>query len=170
MRTFEVVSSGAHQAWDTVLDGWHHLRDLATHAITHFTPHRRDKDSTEVETVADQIALSGARWGLLTTEVQETDDEILVRLEAPGMEADDFDIDVADNRLIVRGEKHVEKSRKQGDFHIMECAYGRFQRAIPLPATVDESRAEARYQRGVLSIALPKREGNQRRHIKVATV
>ena len=167
MRTIEVVRNGAHQAWESVLDGWHHLRDLAAHALTRFTPTRRENKEGEVETVADQIALAGARWGLLTTEVQETDDEILVRLEAPGMDAEDFDIDVADNRLVVRGEKHVESDRKRGDFHIMECAYGRFQRAIPLPTTVDESRAEAVYKRGVLRITLPKAEGSKRRRIKV---
>ncbi len=165
MRTIEVVRNGAHQAWESVLDGWHHLRDLAAHALTRFTPHRREG---EVETVAEQIELAGARWGLLTTEVQETDDEILVRLEAPGMEAEDFDIDVADNRLIVRGEKRVEETRKKGDFHIMECAYGRFQRVIPLPTGVDESRAEATYRRGVLRITLPKAPGHERRRIRVA--
>lgn len=166
MRSIEVVRNGAQHAWDSVRDGWHHLRDLATHALTRFTPQRHGKGG-EVETVADQIALASARWGLLTTEVQETDEAVIVRLEAPGMEADDFDIDVVDNRLVVRGEKQVESDRQRGDFHIMECAYGRFQRAIPLPTAVDESKAEAVYKRGVLRVTLPKVNGNQRRRIKV---
>ena len=162
MTTFIQLRRGLNNAWDTVVDGWQHLRDLASHAITRFTP-----DSREVETASDQIALSGSRWGLLTTEVQETDDDVEVRLEAPGMEIDDFDITISDHYLIVRGEKRVEEDRKQGGFHIMECAYGRFERAIPLPTSVQEDKARARYKRGVLRIELPKLESSKRRHIKV---
>lgn len=160
--TFIQLRQGLNNAWDSLMDGWQHLRDLAGHAITRFTPDRK-----AVESPADQIALSGSRWGLLTTEVQETDNEIEVRLEAPGMEIEDFDITVNDRYLIVRGEKHVEADRKEGGFHIMECAYGRFERAIPLPGDVQEDKARARYKRGVLRISLPKQESAKRRHIKV---
>ncbi len=164
MSTLEQVRQGFRSLLDQVSEGWSHLRDLAGNALTHFTPARR---TGEVETVADQIAQASPRWGLLTTEVQETDDEVIVRLEAPGMESEDFDLSVTDGYLVVRGEKRVEDSRKEGSFYIMECAYGQFERAIPLPAAVDESRARARYRRGVLTVTLPRQQGARRRRIKV---
>ena len=163
MSTLDQVRGGLQGAWGHVTDGWNNLRHLASNALTRFSPVRRG----DVESVSDQIALSGSRWGLLTTEVQETDSDVIVRLEAPGMDAEDFDISVIDDFLLVRGEKRVESTREKGNFHIMECAYGRFERAIPLPTRVDDSKASARYKRGVLTLTLPKTAGSQRKQIKV---
>ncbi|RMG28981.1 MAG: Hsp20/alpha crystallin family protein, partial [Gammaproteobacteria bacterium] len=92
----------------------------------------------------------------LPAEVRESDDRVEVRLEVPGMEAADFDIAVLGNALHVRGVKRVETESVQGRYHVLECAYGEFERVIPLPAEVDEARAQARYRRGVLHLRLPK--------------
>ncbi|HFD81065.1 MAG TPA: Hsp20/alpha crystallin family protein, partial [Gammaproteobacteria bacterium] len=54
-----------------------------------------------------------------------------------------------------------------GRFHVIECAYGSFERAIPLPAEVDEQGARARYRRGVLTVRLPKKAGARKRRIEV---
>ena len=111
MSTLDQVRGGLQGAWGHVTDGWHNLRHLASSALTRFSPVRRG----DVESVSDQIALSGSRWGLLTTEVQETDSDVIVRLEAPGMDAEDFDISVIDDFLLVRGEKRVESTREKGE-------------------------------------------------------
>lgn len=165
MSTLEQIRHGLSRAWDSVAEGWQQLRERAAQAMTRYTPTRH---GGTVETTEDQIAASSARWGLLAAEVQENDDEVVVRLEAPGMEKEQFDINVIDGRyLSVRGEKRVQREEKRGRYHVMECAYGRFERAVALPAEVDDSRAKASYRNGVLRITLPKVSGGGMRRIQV---
>ena len=83
------------------------------------------------------------------------------------MDKDDFDISVVDDYLVVRGQKHMDRERSEGRFHIMECAYGRFERVIELPVHVDDAQASARYRHGVLSVTLPKSKSAIRRQITV---
>jgi HSP20 family protein len=150
--------------WDHLADGWHHLIDRASHAITHFHPYKTDSN---VESSDDRLMLSGARWGLLAAEVSETTDKITVRLEVPGMTKENFDIEVEDRRLFIRGEKRVEHSEKKGHYHLRECAYGHFERVIPLPASVDTQGTNASYLNGVLVLNLPKLNINKSRKIEV---
>ena len=67
----------------------------------------------------------------------------------------------------MHGEKKVERERKDGRFHVMERAYGAFERAVRLPVPVDESGAKASYKRGVLRIALPRSAAHKARRIEV---
>ena len=164
MSTLEQMREGLHRVWDNLAEGWQQLRDTASNAITRFRPIRR---SDNLETAQDRAVLRGARWGLLAADVEEDDKHVIVRLEIPGMEASDFDISVAQDYLVVRGTKHTQRERNEGSYHIMECAYGAFERAVPLPCPVDESKTKARYRHGVLSVELPKTRANQRRRIEV---
>jgi Molecular chaperone (small heat shock protein) len=165
MSTLEQIRHGLSRAWDSMAEGWQQLRERAAQAMTRYTPARH---GGAVETAEDQIAARSARWGLLAAEVQENEDEVVVRLEAPGMEKDQFDINVIDGRyLSVRGEKRVQREEKRGRYHVMECAYGSFERAVALPAEVDDSRARASYRSGVLRVTLPKVRGGGVRRIQV---
>lgn len=166
MSTLNQLRDSLGRTWENLTEGWHKLRESAEHAMTRFLPLSKRQD---LETWEDQVIRHSADWGLLAAEVQEDEDRVVVRLEVPGMDRDDFDIDVVDDYLVVRGEKRVEKDRHQGRFHVMECAYGSFERAVALPAAVDGNAAEARYKRGVLSISLPKHERARRRRIPVAS-
>ena len=103
----------------------------------------------------------------MAAEVFDDQDQVLVRLEAPGMDRDDFDLQVSDDYLVVRGEKHSEREQHKGHYHITERAYGRFERAIPLPEDVDADNASASYKRGVLEVRLPKSRRRQRTRITV---
>lgn len=167
MSTLQQLQNNLSKGWDHLAEGWQQLRQRATHALTKFQPSRAE-DS--LQTVADQMVRDGSRWGLLATDIQETDDEVIVRLEAPGMETEDFDIQVLDDVLIVRGQKHFEQSRKQGAYHVLECAYGSFERAIPLPVEVDHEQSKASYKRGVLRVELSKRANVKKRRINVKVV
>ncbi len=165
MSTLDQIRDGLHRAWDNVTEGWQHLRDRASHAMTRFQPVRSRGD---VQTVEDQLITGGARWGVLAAELHETDGEVVVRLEVPGMEREDFDIGVVDGRyLVVGGEKQVEREDTHGRFYVMERAYGRFERAIPLPAEVTEEGTRARYRRGVLRVTIPKTRKAAARRIEV---
>lgn len=163
MATFDQLRRGVTRALDTVAEGWQHLVERAGHALTWFRPTGRG----ELDTVEDQIVRRASRWGLLAAEVEEQADEVVVRLEAPGMEADDFDLAVIDDYLVVRGEKRAAREERRGEFHVMECAYGEFERAVPLPVPVEEGKAKARYRKGVLTVRLPKSAAGRRRRIDV---
>lgn len=165
MSTLHQLRTGLHEAWDTLVDGCQRLYRHAAGAITRFTP---GKKAREDDVSADQeITVRSTGWGVLAAEVFEDDEQITVRLEAPGLEKSDFDLEVIDNYLVVRGEKHYERERTEGRYHVTECAYGRFERAIPLSEEVDASKAKATYRNGVLRIELPKAGTRRRQTITV---
>ncbi|WP_290649323.1 Hsp20/alpha crystallin family protein [Aquisalimonas sp.] len=164
MKTFQELRHGLEQAWDQVAEGWRHLRDRAGAALTRFYPLRK---AGQVPTREEAHARRGASWGLLAAEVIENDHAVEVRLEAPGMASEDFDISVHDQHLVIRGQKRVSRQIDSGRYHLMERAYGAFRRNVPLPSPVDDSRAEASYQDGVLVVRLPRTEQSTRRRITV---
>jgi len=155
MSTLHQLHEGLNEAWDTLVGGWQRLYRRAAGAITRYTPGRRS-DGGDYADRAEDLAVRSAGWGVLAAEVFDDGDNIVVRLEAPGMDKTDFDLEVRNNYLVVSGEKQIERQRTEGRYHVTECAYGRFERAIPLPEEVEENKAFANYRSGVLRIELPK--------------
>ncbi len=148
--------------WKSLSNDWSQLVERATKAITRYTPIKKDTGTEDFEW-GDYIP----RLGVLPSEVMERDDDVLVRLEAPGLDAEDFKIEVISETLVVRGEKRMERSERRGRYHVTECAYGSFQRNVPLPAQVDVAKAKAKYRNGVLLITLPKTAGERGRRVAV---
>ncbi len=165
MSRLAYLGRGLDRAWESLAEGWQQLRQRASRAITRFQPFRKDSD--EIGSAEDELMHRALRWGVVAAEVEERDDEIIVRLEVPGLEPDDFDINVIQDLLVVRGEKRMEREQKRGKYHVMECAYGSFERTIPLPRAVEASGVKARYRRGVLSVRLPIAESARVRRIEV---
>ena len=155
MSTLQQLRDGLARAFDAVAEGWHELVERAGDALTRFHPGHSEG---EIETREERVAHRGARWGVLAAEVKVDDDEVKVDIEVPGMEAADFEIRIEDHVLVVRGEKKVQRERVAGRYHVMERAYGAFERAVRLPVPVRQSEAKARYERGVLHITLPRLE------------
>ena len=91
-----------------------------------------------------------------SVDVSETDNEIHVSAELPGMEEKDIDVSLSGNHLIIRGEKKTEKEKKDKQYYRKESSYGSFHRSIPLPTEVEEDKIEATFKKGVLKIDLPK--------------
>ncbi|HPH97115.1 MAG TPA: Hsp20/alpha crystallin family protein [Anaerolineaceae bacterium] len=89
-------------------------------------------------------------------DISETEKEITVSVELPGMNAEDIHISISHNVLTIQGEKKMEKEEKGKHYHRLERSYGSFQRSILLPADVDESKTEAAFKNGVLQVKLPK--------------
>jgi HSP20 family protein len=147
------LSRGLNRTLDHIAEGWRELVHRSSDALTHFTHGKR-----EVATAADRYPVF-PNWSLLAGEVEETDKEIVVRVEAPGMEKEDFEVTVDGNMLYLKGEKRFERATNDSTYHTMERAYGWFQRAIPLPGEVPGDKAEASYTNGVLTVRLPKLEG-----------
>ena len=89
-------------------------------------------------------------------DVSETEEALTVSAELPGMNETDVEVDLADTVLTLRGEKRREAERNEGSARIVERSYGAFHRAIPLPPGIDPAKAEARFEKGVLTVTLPK--------------
>jgi HSP20 family protein len=89
-------------------------------------------------------------------DVKETDKAVEIQAELPGVTEKDVEVQLADGVLTIRGEKKQECLEKEKGYYLMERAYGSFMRQIPLPVGVDETKVEARFDKGVLSVTLPK--------------
>ena len=161
MSTLNQIKSGMNQIWDSLVEGWQHLYQRATNAITRFKATGSDSQQQQ------ELAVRNIGWGVLAAEVFDDEDKVVVRLEAPGLEGGDFDIEIVENFLVVRGQKNVQREQKKGRYHVRECAYGAFERAVPLPEEVDPDGAKASYKRGVLRVELPKAAARRRRKIEV---
>lgn len=164
MTAIDQIRHGLSRTWHSLTEGWRELRELAGDALTRFQPRT---SRGEAETPEDRIVSRASRWGLLAAEVAEDDNSVQVMLEVPGLDAKDFDIEVRDDVLLVRGEKKLSREVARGHYYLMERAYGRFERALRLPAPVEEDGAEARYRAGVLTITLPKSHSSRAKRITV---
>lgn len=102
-----------------------------------------------------------------STEMEETDTEIHLKLEVPGLEAGDLDISVTEDSVSVKGERKSETKSEEKGVVRSEFHYGKFERVIPLPTHVQSDQATAQYKNGILNLTLPKTEGEQRRVVKV---
>lgn len=154
MSSLSQVREGLNRTWDYVTEGWRQLRERTAEAITHFNPIHRQGNPTETQD--SMIERSAARWSILAADVLDDADQIIVKLEVPGLDAENFDIQIVDKYLVVRGEKRVQKENHEGRYYVLECAYGAFERTIPLPTAVDENRTQAQYRNGVLRVSMPK--------------
>jgi HSP20 family protein len=101
--------------------------------------------------------LGGGNGGLTpSVDVAETDKAFEISAELPGMAEDNIDVSLADGVLTLRGEKKEEKEQKEKGYYLSERRFGSFQRSFRLPEGVDEDRIEAKFDKGVLKITLPK--------------
>lgn len=164
MRIFEELKQDIEQIWESATEGWRRLRNQAAGALTRFKP--GDKSSAALD-IRNDFDLPSPAWALLVGDVFEDSKKIVVRLEVPGMEKSDFDIEARDDVLIVRGEKRFESESGDGRYRVLQCAYGSFSRTIPLPAPVIGDQANASYHNGVLKIELTKAEPRTSRETQI---
>jgi HSP20 family protein len=100
-------------------------------------------------------------------DVTETDKEIEVTAELPGLEEKDVQINVADNLLTIRGEKRAEKEEKDKNYRLVERSYGAFERTLDLPDGVNADAIKASISKGVLKVTVPKPAPAQSKKIEV---
>ena len=104
-----------------------------------------------------------------SVDIFETEGEIVVKSELPGMDRKDISLHLENNVLTLRGERKFEKETKEENYHRIERSYGNFSRSFSIPATVDEEKIRADYKDGVLKIVLPKKEQAKPKQIKIAS-
>ena len=90
-------------------------------------------------------------------DVVENDKAYVVTAELPGLEEKDIELTIDGDRLSLKGEKKSEIDRKDGDWHVSERSYGSFARSFMLPPNAEGAKAQAKFDKGVLSVTVPKK-------------
>jgi HSP20 family protein len=101
-------------------------------------------------------------------DIYETDSEVVLKLEVPGIEKKDLDISITDTDLTVKGEVRKDEEVKEQNYYRRERRHGSFSRTIPLPGPVQTGAAKASFKDGVLEIRIPKTPEEQAKVKKVA--
>lgn len=100
-------------------------------------------------------------------DLSETDKEIEITAELPGLEEKDIQLNVADNVLTIRGEKKNEREETKKDYHLVERSYGSFTRSVQLPAGVNADNIKAVMSKGVLKVTVLKPAPAQTKKIDI---
>lgn len=100
-------------------------------------------------------------------DVYEDEQNLVLKLEVPGVNEDELNVSLENNVLTVSGERKFEKEEKEENFHRIERRYGSFTRTFRLPTTVDGEKVDATYDKGILKITLAKRAEAKPKQIKV---
>lgn len=147
------------RAWESLSDGWARTAQ----------PVRRSAGPLQKGPNTEMSMNSFPYWGLINAEVEETASDLVVRVEMPGVGKENFSIQIVGNTLFIRGEKQLVRENGGSTYHLVERAYGSFERTIALPKNVDSEKSQANYVDGVLAIRLPKAISETVRNIPVET-
>jgi HSP20 family protein len=131
----------------------------------------RRRDDTFDEMFRDFFRHPGGEDGGIAepaVELAESDGEMTIKMEVPGVEKDQIQLTVGDDHLVVRGETRKEKEEKKKNYYRQEIRYGAFQRTVALPVEVDATKAKAELRNGVLKVTLPKSAQPKAHEVKVA--
>lgn len=130
-----------------------------------------DSLQKEMNRLFDSLApTSTEKWDsafVPAAEMEETPEEIHLRLEVPGMDAKDIDIQVSAEAVSITGERKEETKTEEKGMTRSEFRYGSFRRVIPLPTRVQNSNVNAEYKDGILNLTLPKAEEEKNKVVKV---
>ncbi|MGD9808475.1 MAG: Hsp20/alpha crystallin family protein [Deferribacterales bacterium] len=139
---------------------WDPLKDL-------MTMHDRMNKIFD-ETLSKTAQGNYGDW-LPPVDIFETEEEIIIIAELPGMKEEDLDIQVTDGVLSLKGEKKYPAEGERDNYYRLERAYGKFNRSFSIPNTVDITSVKASLKEGLLKVSLKKKEEIQPRVIKVET-
>ncbi|MEO8188465.1 MAG: Hsp20/alpha crystallin family protein [Burkholderiaceae bacterium] len=165
----EQLKQGADQAWESLSDGWRELGARASSALTRYWPTSAESTPARAR-VAPQDALPRLTgWAFMAADVFDNAEDVIVRIEAPGMRREDFNVELNGDVLTVWGEKRIDREATAGHWRVAQCAYGSFRRDVALPVSVQADKTKASYRDGVLRIELRKSDDARARRIAVQT-
>lgn len=150
------------------------MRRDSLEELAHWEPFRGiDRLQEEMNHLFDRLLPHDSGNGdslafIPSAEMEETDEAIHLRLEVPGMEAKDLNVEVTDTSVLVQGERKSESQTEEKDMIRSEFSYGRFERRLPLPAPVQTQHVKAECKNGVLSLTLPKVASEPPTAVKIA--
>ncbi len=121
----------------------------------------------DLDRLFDEITRQADRPWIPRVDIFETEDQLSIRVEVPGMNPDDIDVTVEDSTLVISGRRAFESEDESKTFHRREIARGEFRRMIYLPDEYDTENISAEYHDGILEISLPKRPEVLPKKVKV---
>lgn len=147
---------------------WNPVRDIATFPTDILNVQR------EINRMFDgffrggfQEDIEGVSAWMPSADLAEHENELVLKMELPGVAKDDLKLSIQDNMLTVRGEKKKEIETKESNLHRLERSYGTFQRSFMLPSAVKADKIEASCTDGVLSVVMPKADEAKPKQIAV---
>ena len=153
------LERGISRAWEGLTEGWREVLVRSSGALTHFVRVAKQKGGGTQEV--------SPQWALLAGESWETAQSVIVQIEMPGMSKEDIDVSIYRGSLRIRGEKRSAGDPQGRLYHLMERAFGRFERSLPLPHNIDPAKAEVSYQHGVVTVIVPKTVTTPPTHLPV---
>ena len=145
----------------TVLTRWEPFREVAT-----LQDRMNRLFHEQFANMGTEESLSAGSF-VPAVDVYEDEHSIQLKIEVPGMDEKDIDVRMENNTLTVKGERRIEKETKEENYRRVERRYGTFTRSFTLPNTVSSEDVQAGYDKGVLSIRLPKKEAAKPKQIKI---
>ena len=124
----------------------------------------------------DMLSVSDNDWmglhnigGMWTpaVEIEEKDQELVLKAAIPGMDVKDLDVEVSEDRVTISGEHQSEEKTEDKNYFHSEFHYGKFERVIPLPMSVKTNDIKSDFKKGVLTLTLPKVEDAPKKSVKV---
>lgn len=140
---------------------WDPFRDLIT---------LREKMNRLFE---DTFAARGEEKDLMAStwtpsvDIYETENDVVLTAEIPGIEDKDIEIKIEDSTLSIKGERKLEKETKEENYHRIERAYGIFYRSFTIPHNVDQDKIQAEHESGVLKITMPRKPELKPQKVKI---
>ena len=123
------------------------------------------------ETVFPFAPFNEENWSIASwspaCDIYETDSEIVVKTELPGVKKENVQVTLENNVLTIRGERKFQEEAKKENYHRVESNYGQFTRSFALPAFIDTNKINAEFKDGLLRLVLPKREEAKAKTIEV---
>jgi HSP20 family protein len=137
------------------------LKNKNTMSIIRYNPN--DFVPSTFSTLVDRLfneslARSGGSVFTPKVDVIENDNAYEVQVAVPGLNKEDFKIEIDDNHLTVSGERKFTNEKKDKNFHAIETNYGSFSRSFTLPENADGAKVTAKYNNGILELVIPKDE------------
>ena len=100
-------------------------------------------------------------------EMYETDKELVAKINVPGFREEDINVEIDDKAIYISGERKQEKKDEKKNYFHQEVAYGKFSRTLAIPAKVVSSKAKAEFDKGILTIVVPKVEEKKPKTVKL---
>jgi HSP20 family protein len=148
------------------------IEEVATMALIRWEPFREINTlQREMNRLFDDFMVPTTRENGFSfapaAEIEETPEAVHLKLELPGMEAKDLDVQVTADSVSISGERKTESRTEEKGVVRSEFRYGKFQRIIPLPVRINNQNVNAEYKDGILTLTLPKVEEEKQKVVKV---
>ncbi|MEP0911978.1 Hsp20/alpha crystallin family protein [Leptolyngbya sp. GB1-A1] len=129
---------------------------------------QRQFDRLFADTIAPTVGDDWKTFGRMpAAELSETEDVVQLKLEVPGVDAKDLNVEVTEDIVSIKGERKSEIRSEDKGMSRSEFYYGTFQRVIPLPARIQNTQVQAEYKDGILHLTLPKQQEERNKVVKV---